>query len=173
MDKDRIFIRVYISVFYSISMSVLFCTVCISTLPYSVLTILPSFHDPFRILGILASSLTLYSVRSTLQQNNTAQPNQAKPPEHDTKIDIPAAPKSKSQSMIFRSTNGSVTSYLVCVYVWYRRTPRGQKCRPAPAETRGMNHERPRGSTAKNWSPRHNYLVRGAWLGCLAGAWQV
>lgn len=93
-------------------MSVLFCTVCISTLPYSVLTILPSFHDPFRILGILASP---YGVLRTLQQNNTAQPNQAKPPEHDTKIDIPAAPKSKSQSMIFRSTNGSVTSYLVCV----------------------------------------------------------
>lgn len=33
-----------------------------------------------------------------------------------------------------------------------------------------MNHERPRGSTAKNWSPRLNYLVGGAWLlGLLGG----
>lgn len=103
------YLSVY-SILYSCLFSVLYCM-------YQYLTVLCTDYSPFLPhdpipytwhIGILTDT-----VLRTLQQNNTAQPSQAK---HDTKIDIPTAPKTKSQSMIFRSTNGSVTSsWSVCV----------------------------------------------------------
>ena len=145
--------------FCSIFMSVLFCMYCM----YQYLTILcTSYNSPFLPPShsvYLAYWHTHWHCTEYSSADNTAKPSprtwhenrhtnrpEIQIPIHDLPID--------------ERVRHLLLGLCVC------RTE-GQKCR---AETRGMNHERPRGSTAKNWSPRLNYLVGGAWLlGLLGG----